>query len=429
MSGWGPPSLTSQEGCCWYRDSLCEAHLIWFEERDYWNWEVRCDSAEDSQTYAWHSIRRWVSANGPQLPLRRSWGNWEWREYEHGMYAWRLRIVLSREEGFAAEEYVIFGAVSEDGAEITFEEPGSVWSRAGDLFDWVTNQGMAGLSERFVVQPRPGGAHAPEAAACIRAHGFVVLSDVLSESQIAELLRGCQELEKEFLETDRHRRGHRGPGRYSFGQTRRHWWVTPCEARREWTDVAGLPAVAAVVDELLGQDALCVSMGGDFVLPGTSHSQYLHSDLFGWPEAGDDSKFGGRCPFLSVNFTVRPVYARDGPMRMLPGTHRNRGSKELPWRDTQSARCAGVAPLPAGAAIFRDVRTWHSGTPNLGPRTRYLPSCEYVPHAYLELLSSRSLHDRWNSEHYKPQPGIMPPELYADLSEEGKRLCRYLHQR
>lgn len=33
-----------------------------------------------------------------------------------------------------------------------------------------------------------------------------------------------------------------------------------------------------------------------------------------------------------------------------------------------------LCPLPAGAAIFRDNRCWHGGTPNLSERFRALPN-------------------------------------------------------
>merc|ERR1712066_738698 len=114
--------------------------------------------------------------------------------------------------------------------------------------------------------------------------------------------------------------------------------------------------------------------------------QRLHSDLFQWPLGFDDSNFDGKPPYIAVNFTVGNVRSHDGPMRILEGTHH---ATSLPPRwdeEPPEALVAAIAPLPPGCALIRDVRTWHSGTPNLGPRTRYLPSCEYTPPEYLDAV-------------------------------------------
>ena len=424
MSRCEPPRLVSDEGCCWFHDSCRKAHLIWFDQQDEWDWEVSFEHTPCD----WHPIRRWVAAHGPQLAQMRSWANWECKNDGDGGFVWRLRFVMAAEEEFADAEHEVFGYVSNDGSEIVFED-WAVWSRAGDLLRWVSNQALGRLWDQYTVQPLPCGGHAPEAAQRIREHGFVILMNVLSNEQVIDLLRACQEMEQDFLQLDRHCHGQRGPGRYSFGQAHRNHWMTPCEARSEWTNVIALPAVACVLHELLGPDALCVSMGGDCVLPGTALPQALHSDLFSWPEASDDSNFGGRPPFISVNFTVKPIYARDGPIRMLPGTHRHTWNQEVAWENLPSLQTAGLAPLMPGAAIIRDVRTWHGGTPNLGWQSRYLPSCEYVPPQYLDVLDARArlVNDSWNGQEYKPR-AEMPPELFDTLCPVGQRLCRHLVQ-
>ena len=419
MTWWDPPSLISDEGCCWFADSCRKAHLIWFEQREEWDWEVTVSSG------AWRPLKRWVAANGPQLPLQRSFANWEWQE-DGADYVWRLRFVMAAEEDFG-EEHEVFGMVSRDGAEIVFEN-GCMWSRAGDLLREVSNQAMLDLWDNYAVTPGwPCGSHAAEAAQRIRDHGFVVLPNVLSNEQCEDLLRACQEMEDDFLRLDRHRQGNRGPGRYSFGFARRHCF-RPCEARHEWASVAALPAVVCVLEELLSPEFLCLSLGGDFVLPGTAQGQQLHSDLFNWPEAADDANFGGRPPFISVNFAVRPIYDRDGPIRILPGTHRwsdgDAHSNEL-WAELPLQ--AGLAPLPTGTAILRDVRTWHGGTPNLGRLSRYLPSCEYVPPEYLDVLRSGSTDDWWNDRAYHHEPRRkMPQEVFELLNPVGQHVCRYL---
>lgn len=326
-------------------------------------------------------------------------------------------MAVAAEEDHSAVEHAVLGTVSADGAEIYFPAYGVAWRRASDLFRSACEQGLPSL-RIYTMSPRPDGAHVPYAAACIREHGFVVLEDVLGDEQLEVLERGCMELERDLLVADQQCHGHRGPGRYSFGRAKRHWWLKPCEARPEWAALAGLPAIASVVRELLGADALCISVGGDFVLAGTSEMQFLHSDLGGWPDAYAD--FDGHPPFISVNFVIRPVDALDGPLRIVPGTHLRRDAP--PWRDETYALQNGLAPLRPGTAILRDVRAWHSGTPNLGSWTRHLPSCEFVPQAYVNLLASAG---GTALTEFGPLQG-MPAEIYDKLTAEGRWLCRHL---
>ena len=67
-------------------------------------------------------------------------------------------------------------------------------------------------------------------------------------------------------------------------------------------------------------------------------------------------------PIINVHFTTFPWTTAHGPLRIVPGTHRNDG--EMPsLRDEPSWMKKGccLCPLPAGTAIVRDVRTWHGG--------------------------------------------------------------------
>ena len=112
-------------------------------------------------------------------------------------------------------------------------------------------------------------------------------------------------------------------------------------------------------------------------------------------------------------------------MRIIAGTQHMKCALAL---EPSGAAHAGLAPLTAGCAVIRDVRTWHSGTPNLGPCTRFMPSCEYAPEEYLEVLNSEILEQGpWGRAGYLPQRG-MPVRIYKQLCHHGKWLCRYLVQ-
>ena len=75
-----------------------------------------------------------------------------------------------------------------------------------------------------------------------------------------------------------------------------------------------------------------------------------------------------------------------GPMRIVPGQKVLNGQSDLhPMfsEEPPEMKESKLCPLPAGADIFRDLRTWHGDTPNLSNTTRFLPSAGGVVKGYL----------------------------------------------
>jgi hypothetical protein len=69
-----------------------------------------------------------------------------------------------------------------------------------------------------------------------------------------------------------------------------------------------------------------------------------------------------------------------------------------------------LCPVPAGTAVFRDVRCWHGGTPNLSHEVRAFPNIEYFAPWFRSEALVRS----------------MPYEQWRRLSSHGQRICRYI---
>ena len=121
---------------------------------------------------------------------------------------------------------------------------------------------------------------------------------------------------------------------------------------------------------------------------GTQNFQGLHSDL-GLGRVPHDQQRSLPAAKIAVNFAVEDVFFDNGPMRVVPRrkvlTNRE---QPLAFLDEPSAHELGTValqPLKAGAAVIRDLRLWHSGTPNFGKSTRFLPdvevcSLEYATH-------------------------------------------------
>lgn len=245
-----------------------------------------------------------------------------------------------------------------------------------------------------------------------RAAGFVVISEVLSEHQCQEVLSACEEVAAQIVGPEQW--GNRSNrGRYSFGV------ASSTGSILHVPEIAGNLLVQAglvlhpLLEEIFSKDGkadfLCYSGGGDFVLPGVKDYQFLHGDM---PMAPGDDRMPP--PFLSVNFCVQPLTALNGPIRLVPGkTERDwdRRKEEPPeWRSSR------LFPCPAGAALLRDVRILHAGTPNWSAATRFLPSIEYISGGL------RATQD----EAMFPPSRCIPRGLYETLPEPIQILCREL---
>lgn len=248
------------------------------------------------------------------------------------------------------------------------------------------------------------------ALAIFRKSGFVVVEDVLNDVQCREVLEVCNAVAKEMVGP--HCAGNRGHGRYSFG-----WASSTGSILHERAIASNLLSHAGMIlhpllcsifccDEGKPQFS-CYSGGGDFVLPGVEEYQPLHSDI----QVNKSFSMKMPPPYLSVNFCVQALTAENGPIRMIPGKtdHDWTGRKEpAEWRNSR------LFPVPAGAALVRDVRTLHGGTPNVSERTRYLPSIEYVSTGFKEARRKDMF----------PAVRSIPREIFNALPKKMRRLCR-----
>lgn len=247
------------------------------------------------------------------------------------------------------------------------------------------------------------------ALAIFRKSGFVVVEDVLNDVQCREVLEVCNTVAKEMVGPDR--AGNRGPGRYSFGTASSTGSILHERAiASNLLSHAGMilhPLLCNIFccDEGKPQFS-CYSGGGDFVLPGVEEYQPLHSDI----QVNKSFSMKMPPPYLSVNFCVQALTAENGPIRMIPG------KTDCDWRGKEPAewRNSRLFPVPAGAALVRDVRTLHGGTPNVSERTRYLPSIEYVSTGFREA----------GRKDIFPAARSIPREIFNTLPKKMRRLCR-----
>ncbi|MEL6893396.1 MAG: phytanoyl-CoA dioxygenase family protein, partial [Actinomycetota bacterium] len=268
-----------------------------------------------------------------------------------------------------------------------------------------------GIPDLEIVDP----AEVERAAELFHRDGFVVVRDALEGDRLAALRDATLRVVDEILDVDPVGAAGGGAGglphRYSFGATSgsRHRLHEPA-----WASVIDLPTTTPILTEIFGSSTyVCGGGGGDLALPGAIECQGLHADNI-WAEPHDP--VGGLTmrqlpvPIVTINFAMVDLTWENGPIRQIPGSQRWLDPipnllDEPPWM-----RFSTVCPTPAGSAIIRDNRSWHSGTPNVSDHVRALPNIEY----YAPWFRSEGIHR------------CMPRDLWSTLSDHAKRVCRYV---
>ena len=245
--------------------------------------------------------------------------------------------------------------------------------------------------------------------------GFVAVRDVLTATQLARAKAATDRVVREILDADPIAAVGGGAGglphRYSFGGTsasRHTLHIT------EWCELIDLPTTTPLLESIFGSPNYIVAGGGgDFALPGAIEYQGLHSDNM-WSELPDPTGCVTMrdvpTPVVTVNFAMVDLTTENGPIRQIPGTHRSRSPIPRLADEPEWMKLSTVCPIPAGAAILRDIRAWHGGTPNLSREVRSLPNIEY--------------HAPWFRSEAVMR--CMPYEQWQALSPHGQRVCRYV---
>jgi len=249
--------------------------------------------------------------------------------------------------------------------------------------------------------------------------GFVVVSNVLTPSQLEFLRAGVDREIHNILALDKNRVGNRGSHRYSFGgaSLTGHQMHNP-----EWAMLIDLPTVTPILEALFGSsNYISRGGGGDFCLPGAIDYQPLHSDMSDRRQI-EKTIFGSfhdprgilnyrdlPCPYICCNFLTVDFNRINGPTRQIPGTQHAREAIPRLKDEPQWMKLSTVCPAPAGSVLIRDVRAWHGGTPNLSEKTRSIPNAEFYAPWFREPIATS-----------------MPNEIYQSLSDHGKKVCQYI---
>jgi ectoine hydroxylase-related dioxygenase (phytanoyl-CoA dioxygenase family) len=147
-------------------------------------------------------------------------------------------------------------------------------------------------------------------------------------------------------------------------------------------------------------------------MPGAIEYQGLHSDNM-WSEQpapyGHINMRDLPVPVLTINFPMIDLTTENGPIRQIPGSQRWRAPILSLTDEPDRMKLSTVCPAIAGCAVFRDIRAWHGGTPNLSKDVRAMPNVEYCAPWFRSEGIMRS----------------MPFERWEKLSEHGQRISRF----
>jgi len=253
------------------------------------------------------------------------------------------------------------------------------------------------------------------AAELFHRDGFVVVRDALEPQQLQRMRQATERALDEMLAVDPTCAAGGGAGglphRYSFGSSSASRHMLHVD---EWVDMVDMPTTTPILSAIFGSpNYILIGGGGDVAMPGAIEYQGLHSDNV-WSELHDPT---GRVstrelpvPAVTINFPMCDLTFENGPTRQIPGTQNSRHPIPNLHDEPEWMKLSTLCPAPAGSAIFRDLRAWHGGTPNLSQEVRAAPNIEYFAPWFRSEAVIRS----------------MPYEQWKRLSPHGQRISRYV---
>lgn len=270
------------------------------------------------------------------------------------------------------------------------------------------NNGIKGLELVSPDDPK-------RAAELFHRDGFVAIRDALPADQLDRLRLAAHEAIAELMKDDPDCSAGGGAGglphRYSFGGGSASRHMLHHDA---WCELIDMPTTTPILSEIFGSANYVVGgAGGDIAMPGAIEYQGLHSDNM-WSELPDPYGMVTMrdlpVPVLTINFPLIDLTFENGPIRQIPGTQRSRAPIPNLANEPDWMKLSTVCPAPAGTAIFRDIRAWHGGTPNLSRDVRAMPNVEY----YAPWFRSEGI------------MRCMPWEQWQKLSLHGRRISRHV---
>ena len=206
----------------------------------------------------------------------------------------------------------------------------------------------------------------------MRGAGYSVLRAHFTPHLIDACREACSPLFLAYLK--RHgSRPNRGPYRHFLPMS----FDPPCFAPLFFFDDTILRIVRGVMDDRVVAD----QWGCDLALPGSEY-QAFHLD-YRRPLFAEEPGLILPAHALIVSFALARVTRENGPLEVVPGSHRVPREEALRAVDAGGAPVQAV-PLDIGDVLIRNPWVLHRGTPNTSGAPRPLVSIRYVRRWYTD---------------------------------------------
>jgi ectoine hydroxylase-related dioxygenase (phytanoyl-CoA dioxygenase family) len=219
----------------------------------------------------------------------------------------------------------------------------------------------------------------------LREKGYCVLPRRLESSAIETCRNAFWPILLDYI--DRHE-ANRGPNRYYLPMP----FERPCYDERFFFD----EGVLAVVRGAMGTEVVADQWSCDVPVTGSDY-QSLHTD-FRRPLFPEQPEIALPQYMLVVSFGLVPVTSENGPIEIVPGSHRGESSEIRPIH------------LEIGDVLIRHPWAMHRGTPNNSATPRPLVSIRYVRRWYCD--DSREVN-------------AIPHHVWESLTEAQRRMMRF----
>jgi ectoine hydroxylase-related dioxygenase (phytanoyl-CoA dioxygenase family) len=195
----------------------------------------------------------------------------------------------------------------------------------------------------------------------VEVEGYLVLPDLLSPAQVAELKAQTARFETRPVDYSVHQRL-RNQVQFEGGAV---------------TALIAHPPMLAFLRELFGEEVIV--MRYDYARSEPGHPGIsLHAD--GQPYGSRIFGYQGSCPWL-----VRVLYYLDdltpdvSPFRVVPRSHLCMHADANPYRRYEAHPEEVLVPVKAGSAVLINHRVFHGNYPNTGTRAREMLAIAYRP--------------------------------------------------
>jgi Phytanoyl-CoA dioxygenase (PhyH) len=238
----------------------------------------------------------------------------------------------------------------------------------------------------------------PQKIAELRDRGFCVLREHLPEALIAACRDAFWPVLSAYL-NDNRETPNRGPRRHFMPMP----FEPPCYAPEFFFDPDVLGIVRGAMDDRVVAD----QWGCDIPLTGSTYQQF-HVDyqrpLF--PETPDLV-----LPFymLNVSFGLTRIGPANGPLEIVPGTHRMRRVESFERLESGQIETERIC-LDLGDVLIRHPWALHRGTPNTTEVPRPLVTVRYVR--------------RWYADDSREVRAI-PAAVWESLSPDQRHIMRF----